>query len=393
MTSALAWKFFAAAIAVTMVVALGLNMVPAGNARAEVCTGWSDNFNGGAQQMWRDVDGGTGSTFKFQNNRYEMQTQGSAYSKAYLASYVNSSGDDYEVQARIQRINTGDNFSVDLAVRGDELLKRFYYLGTNSGGSVLMLGKLQPGEVDVSLAENVHVSFNPGDFSLKLRVSGTSLSGKVWSGDTEPGWQISCTDTSYVSGVGGILLYKPPYAPWTTVQVAFDDVSLTCLPQRVTPTQAPPNPLIGMGAQTSYGATVTGPTTPAPPVSLPSLVIQSASLSAKSVTPGTPITVTADIANKSTVNGIKKVTLYVNGQVETTQGVTVNSGGSSQLSFNVSRSEPGDYTVYVDGVPAGSFKVELLSGNDGILIFSAVLIALAFLVGMVMLRRRQQHTG
>jgi hypothetical protein len=100
--------------------------------------------------------------------------------------------------------------------------------------------------------------------------------------------------------------------------------------------------------------------------------------------------VTANISNKSTVNGNKKVTLYVNGQVETTQGVTVNSGGSTQLTFNVSRSEPGDYSVYVDGVQAGSFKVELFRESDGILVFSAVLIALAFLIGTVMLWRRQR---
>jgi hypothetical protein len=73
--------------------------------------------------------------------------------------------------------------------------------------------------------------------------------------------------------------------------------------------------------------------------------------------------------------------------------VTVNSGGSTQLTFNVSRSEPGDYSVYVDGVPAGSFKVEFFNAADGILIFSAVLVALAFIVGMVMLWRRQQRPG
>jgi hypothetical protein len=86
------------------------------------------------------------------------------------------------------------------------------------------------------------------------------------------------------------------------------------------------------------------------------------------------------MANKSAVNGNKKVTLYVNGQVETTQGITVKSGGSTQLTFTVSRSEPGDYSVYVDGVAAGSFKVELFSESDGILIFSAALVALAFLI-------------
>jgi uncharacterized membrane protein len=120
------------------------------------------------------------------------------------------------------------------------------------------------------------------------------------------------------------------------------------------------------------------------------MVIQSAAISAKTVTPGTPITVTADIANKSTVNGSKKVTLYVNGQVESTQGITVNSGGSTQLTFNVSRSEPGDYTVYVDGVPAGSFKVELFRESDAVLIISAALIAMAFLLGIIMLWRRQR---
>jgi len=149
-------------------------------------------------------------------------------------------------------------------------------------------------------------------------------------------------------------------------------------------------PFVGTVGQTSYGASAAATTAYSPPVSLPNLVTQSASLSAKSVTPGTPVTVTADIANKSTVNGNKKVTLYVNGQVETTQGVNVNGGGTSKLTFNVSRSEPGDYTVFVDGIPAGSFKVEMVTGPDAILIFSAILVALAFIAGMVMLWRRQR---
>jgi len=149
-------------------------------------------------------------------------------------------------------------------------------------------------------------------------------------------------------------------------------------------------PLITSIGPGSHSSTVSAPTTPAPPVSLPNILVQSASLSAKTVTPGTPITVTADMLNSSTVNGNKKVVLYVNGQVESTQGVTVNSGGSSKLTFNVSRSEPGDYSVYVDGVPAGSFKVKMFRESDGILIFSAALVALAFLIGMVMLWRRQR---
>jgi len=160
-----------------------------------------------------------------------------------------------------------------------------------------------------------------------------------------------------------------------------------------TPTPTPTmKPWMRIGSS-SPSATTAVATTPAPPVTNPVIQTQSASLSTRSVTPGTPVTVTADIINKSAVNGNKKVTLYVNGQVETTQGITVNSGGSSKLTFNVSRSEPGDYDVYVDGVPAGSFKVEMVTGPDSVLIFSAVLVALAFLIGMAMLWRRQQHTG
>ncbi len=148
---------------------------------------------------------------------------------------------------------------------------------------------------------------------------------------------------------------------------------------------------VGTGAPISHGAGGQGTTNSySPPASITNIQTQSASLSAKTVTPGTPIAVTADIANKGTANGSKKVTVYINGQVETTQGVTVNSGGSTKLTFNVSRSEPGDYAVYVDGVPAGSFKVELFRESDGILIFSATLVALAFVAGMIMLWRRQR---
>jgi parallel beta-helix repeat protein len=154
-------------------------------------------------------------------------------------------------------------------------------------------------------------------------------------------------------------------------------------------TVVPLHQLIGVGSSPSNSVS-TGPPGFTPPVVLPTVAVQSASISAKSVTPGTPVTVTADIANKGAVNGIKKVTLYINGQVESAQGVTVNSGSTSKLTFNVSRSVPGDYSVYVDGVPAGSFQVEMVTGSDSILIFSISLIAFALAAGMVMLWRRQR---
>lgn len=124
-------------------------------------------------------------------------------------------------------------------------------------------------------------------------------------------------------------------------------------------------------------------TPPAPPVILLNISVQGARLSTTSVSPGKPVTVTADITNKSAVNGNKRVTLYVNGQVETTQGVTVNSGSSTQLTFSISRNEPGDYSVYVDGVPAGSFKVDDLADSNIILIISGALILIALVLGAI----------
>jgi uncharacterized repeat protein (TIGR02059 family) len=183
------------------------------------------------------------------------------------------------------------------------------------------------------------------------------------------------TDTTFpnLSALSGLIFaFGTPVTPPT--------------PEPVTTSVSP----LMFATPTSHGSSMPGITPNAPPVALVNIQTQSASLSAKTVTPGTPVTVTADIINKSMVNGNKRVTLYVNGQVESTQAMTVNSGSSSKLTFNVSRSEPGDYMVYVDGVPAGSFKVEMLRESDGILIFSAILIAMAFLVGMVMLWRRQR---
>jgi uncharacterized membrane protein len=146
-------------------------------------------------------------------------------------------------------------------------------------------------------------------------------------------------------------------------------------------------PQMPAGSHSSGGA---ASTTPATAVSPPTILVQSANLSAKVATPGTPVTVTAHIANRSTVNGSIKVTLYVNGQEETTQGVAVNSGSSAQLAFKVSRRVPGDYTVSVDGVPAGSFKVQMVTGNVALFIVIVVLVGITFVFGLVMLWRRHR---
>ena len=96
-----------------------------------------------------------------------------------------------------------------------------------------------------------------------------------------------------------------------------------------------------------YGQRSTSTTTQQAPVSLPSVSVKSASLSSTRVSPGAPVTVTADVVNTGTVNGSSSIKVYVNGQEESSQGVTVSSGSNTPLTFTVSRNDPGTYTVYV----------------------------------------------
>ncbi|MCX5997737.1 MAG: phosphatidylserine decarboxylase [Chloroflexi bacterium] len=129
---------------------------------------------------------------------------------------------------------------------------------------------------------------------------------------------------------------------------------------------------------------------PQTPVALSNIYIQSASLSTTKAAPDAPVTVTADITNKGTVNGSKKITLYINGQIETTQGVTVNSGSNTPITFTVSRNEPGTYTVYVGGTNAGSFTVDQFADPNIILYISGALLIFAFVIGLLFILRRRQ---
>jgi hypothetical protein len=102
------------------------------------------------------------------------------------------------------------------------------------------------------------------------------------------------------------------------------------------------------------------------------------------------VKVTAIVANKGTVKGSAKIRLYVNGYEEPAQGVVLASGQSRTLSFDVSRTEPGAYQVYVNGTPAGSFTVSDSSGSNAILVISSLCLLGALFIAILMLLRRRQ---
>jgi hypothetical protein len=141
-----------------------------------------------------------------------------------------------------------------------------------------------------------------------------------------------------------------------------------------------------------HGSAMTGLTaaTPQSPVIQPTVYVKSASLSATKVAPGTVITVTADVVNTSTVNGSSSIKVYVNGELENSRGVTVNSGSNTPVIFTVSRNEPGTYSVYVGGKQAGSFTVDQFADPNIILYISGALILLAFVIGVIYVSSRRQ---
>jgi hypothetical protein len=130
--------------------------------------------------------------------------------------------------------------------------------------------------------------------------------------------------------------------------------------------------------------------TPPPPMQLPSISVQSASLSTVKVAPGVPVTVTARVTNTGAVNGSTRLTLYVNGQEESSQGVTVSSGSNMPVTFTMTRNEPGTYSVYIGGVNAGSFVVDQFADPNMILYISGALLGLAFVTGLIFILKRRQ---
>ncbi|MFA5079403.1 MAG: choice-of-anchor Q domain-containing protein, partial [Dehalococcoidia bacterium] len=153
---------------------------------------------------------------------------------------------------------------------------------------------------------------------------------------------------------------------------------------------APPATLQnGVGGQTPHGGSGGDNPTGIQTVALSNVQLVSARLSDSVVAPGAPVTVTAHLVNRGTANGSKKITVYVNGQVEAVQGTTMNRGGSTTLTFYLSRSEPGDYAVYVNDMQAGSFKVEVFKLSDIVLWLSMACVLASLILGVIMLWRRR----
>jgi len=77
--------------------------------------------------------------------------------------------------------------------------------------------------------------------------------------------------------------------------------------------------------------------------------------------------------------------------MDQTRGLTVKSGSSIPVQFTVSREIPGTYSVYVNGVSAGSFSVSDNLGNNIVLVLSSLCLLTALFIGILMMLRRRQN--
>ena len=68
--------------------------------------------------------------------------------------------------------------------------------------------------------------------------------------------------------------------------------------------------------------------------------------------PDEVVNITVDVSNTGESDGVYTVTLKINGVVEDTRSVSLGGNQTVQVTFTVTKSETGNYTVEIDGQSA-----------------------------------------
>jgi hypothetical protein len=138
------------------------------------------------------------------------------------------------------------------------------------------------------------------------------------------------------------------------------------------------------------------PAVPATPAATSAFSTSDLMVSPESANPGEQVTVSVRVVNGGTGEASKTVILKINGEAQEQKEVKLAAGKSQVLSFNVSKPDPGAYTVSVDGQSA-SFTVKQSSGApEGMpLMVLAIIIAggVLIIVLVIVLVMRQRSGG
>ncbi|MDD5313381.1 MAG: hypothetical protein PHO26_10135, partial [Dehalococcoidia bacterium] len=251
----------------------------------------------------------------------------------------------------------------------------------------------------VSTQGTVVLGNNPGDTSVNVNVgalpAGQShsvclVTFRVVVNRPFPSGVPNISNRGAVTGTGFALFTDDPNISGGAGNPTVTNIGLN--PAAPTPAPTPvaaPAPA-APASVTSHGSSEGNKQWIPPPVALPNVVVQSASLSAAKATPDTPVTVIANIANRGTVNGSIRVKVYINGEEEAVQSVTVNSGKIKTIQFDITRTQPGIYNVYVGNIPAGSFTVDAFVDPNMVLYVSFFLVLTSLILTVIYIRRRQQ---
>jgi len=127
-------------------------------------------------------------------------------------------------------------------------------------------------------------------------------------------------------------------------------------------------------------------------------------ISPQQASPNQPVTISINIANIGGESGSHTVTLYINGNAEQSQTVTISPGSTQSVVFTVTRATAGTYLVTVEG-QSGQFVVVAGGAGGGILggggaggagglgtagLIAIIVVVIALIVGLIFLRRSRE---
>lgn len=93
-----------------------------------------------------------------------------------------------------------------------------------------------------------------------------------------------------------------------------------------------------------------------PPSSASGFLVAKLSIQPAEAQPNETVTITVSVTNTHDTWGIYSLVLDINGVKEAEKQATVDADGSQDVSFSVTRREPGSYSVFINGL-RGSFAV------------------------------------
>jgi hypothetical protein len=139
----------------------------------------------------------------------------------------------------------------------------------------------------------------------------------------------------------------------------------------------------GIGTS-SHGSSMTVSPVVQQPIALPNIYVRSAAVADRTAT------VMAEVVNTGASAGTSRIVLHIDGNPVESKDISLTPGNTTRVNFDVSRLEPGSYTVTVNNTPAGILNISsnILSDTMFIILLAAFL---ALIGGLFILYFRRQR--